>query len=226
MNRHVSAALAIALLFAAFSGRASADLIVVNGTFDQPLAIGWTIGGDADTAPDASGDPFAVFGENTAAGFSGISQDVLLNPLASTLVFDYALTTAGNFTGGALRDAFTLRLLNPATGDPLLATQGRNDVLYHEVPGIADPLNPDAGLILFDPALVTRDPVTGNPNRAAWRTVTVDITSLAGQPVRLEFGLLRGANGQSSVAGLDNVIPEPSGCLLLLLALALGRRRT
>lgn len=213
----------------ALSATNSAAASITNGDFDQDLASGWSPSGDAFRLDDASGDHFAAFGEATPSGFSFVSQVVSFDAGDATISFDYALVTEGNFTGGALRDAFSVRFLDPITLDPLLATTGRSDIFYHEVPGIADPGNPDAGLILFDSALTTRDPLVGNSNRPGWSHVTIDTSSLSGLDVRLEFGLLRGDNGQTTFAALDNVIPEPTSLAGMLLAAGIlvgGRRRS
>jgi len=62
--------------------------------------------------------------------------------------------------------------------------------------------------------------------RVSWYQIAADASSLQGQTVRLEFGLLRGDNGQTTFGGLDNIVPEPAAAgLLLLAALSLSRPR-
>lgn len=198
---------------------------VVNGRFNQPLSTGWTTGGDVSILPDAGGDPFALFGENTAAGQSSLLQVVMLGPTDNLLAFDYFLQTQGTFSGGALRDAFAVRLLDPNTFQPLLATPTRTDAFYHEVPD-PDTLSDSQQIIIFDSSLVTRTLLTANPNRPGWRHVAVDIAALTGQSVLLEFDLLRANNGQSTLAALDNIsVPEPTTLLLLAAASCAARRR-
>lgn len=182
---------------------------LLNGYFAKDFSH-WATGGDVQLFDDANGDSFAGFGENFSPeepppALSSVSQVVTLGPLGTVLTFDYAIVRQGAFAGGALRDAFTARLLDPATGAPLLASPGRNDVFYHQVPN--DPAaNPsDPGVVLFDAGLVSRAAITDNPAREGWFRVTVNIGSLRGQSVKVEFGLLRAANGQLTVAGLDNV---------------------
>jgi len=79
-------------------------------------------------------------------------------------------------------------------------------------------------------SLVTRDPTAPRPD---WLAVTPDLSSPApGTPVRLEFDLLGTGmfDGQTTLAGVDNVavqgggvIPAPTAVVLGLIGLAMVR---
>ncbi len=187
-----------------------------NGDFSAGLA-GWTTSG---TVIDGGG--YAVLLEATMQDSSSLYQDFVIDTGALRLSFDYAFLTEGRFNQQALPDAFTVRLLDPVTLVPLLATVGRSDYFYHDARGESDSL-------VFDPIAVTRTSVS-DPLRPDWYTISLDISSLtAGTSVRLMFELLGGDNGQQTLAAVDGVslgfreepiIPEPLTVGLVAAALA------
>ncbi len=159
--------------------------------------------------------------------WSSIAQTFTVGSNDASLSFEYFLQASGTFSGGSLRDAFAAFLLAPVSEDPLLSTSGRNDYFYHQVPD--PPITPS--VLLYDSANVTWA-ATANSNRPGWYDVTVDLTSLSGMDVLFRVGLLRGENGQSSIAAIDNLsvaaIPAPTAALLGTLgmsAVAALRRR-
>ena len=188
---------------------------MVNSGFESGLA-GWTVPAGGQVAPfaDAVGS-YALFMEAGGPGTPAVSsvyQELVLGPSDVSLTFEYMIYTTGAFVGhGALPDAFTARLLDPLTLQPLVSTPGVSDYFYHDARGAVDSID-------FDDMLVTRVPTASRPD---WYTVNLDLSSLAvGTPVRVQFDLLGtgSADGQSTFAGVDNVfvIPEPCALLLLL----------
>lgn len=204
-------------------GAASAWAGIANGTFNSGLD-NWTVTGDVGTL-DIGGDPAAVFGEGAASAISSIQQQFTVGGLDTLLLFDYYIETDGQFTGTALRDALTARLLDPADSSPMLSTTGRQDYFYHQVPD-----DPAPAVLLFEASLVDRAPVDDIAGRGDWYRVAVDLTSLRGSTVLFEVGLLTGDNGQASFALVDNIlvenaIPAPAALVLGALGLAGVLRR-
>ncbi len=204
-----------AVFFVGVLCSANAYGLPTNADFSSGLA-GWTASGSV-----SDGGGFAVFAEAGTPASSSLYQDFVLDPGATTLSFDYLFVTDGTFNHLALPDAFTARLLNPATLVPLLATPLRDDYVYHDARGESDSLALDAGL-------VTRTPVT-DPTRPDWYTVSLDVSSLPSHiAVRLMFDLFGGDNNQTTFAAVDNigvagtgpaVIPEPLTATLVASAL-------
>lgn len=174
------------------------------------------------TATDGLGR-YAVLSEPGGANppsSSSLYQDFVIEPLNPFLSFEYGLSSEGTFAGaGALPDAFTARLLDPATLQPLLSTPGFSEYFYHDARGAADSID-------YDPALVTR---TAGASRPDWFLVSLDVSSLSpGTPVRLQFDLFGtgAADGQTTLAVVDRVlVPEPAALLSILLTLMPLRRR-
>ena len=216
--------LTAALGLLAVASAASADLS--NPDFESSLSPAWTVntGGSVSLFTDGLGDSFALFTEPTIPGpaSSSLFQDFVIAPGLESLSFEYMLGAQGAFNDGgqALPDAFTARLLDPVSLNPIV---GATSYFYHDTRGVSDSL-------LFDAGLVTLDTTASRPD---WQTVTIDLSSLAaGTSARLQFDLFGTGilDGQSSYAGVDNlgitaaIIPAPSAALLALIGFGLIAR--
>lgn len=193
---------------------------------------------DVETAPDITQDVFlawevdAAFGDpptddNGEAKFvvgDGSSavqlQQVFTIPGQGTLLtFQYRLSTEGTSNSAGDRDSFQATLWNPDTFEPLLAI----DELFF--PSFFSVDNNGTQFLGF---------ATSSKNDGAFRTITVDISSLSGQTVLLEFLAAENSFRPDDLitsVWVDNVsiavIPEPSApvasvCVGLYLA---ARRR-
>lgn len=199
---------------------------LVNSDFEGGLD-GWSggPGGRVSAFTDVAGT-YALFQEPREPGgafVSAIHQDFEIGPQDLALSFEYMLLTSGEYTGdGALPDAFTARLLDPVTLQPLISTTGVSDFFYHDARGESDSID-------YDDAWVTRGLIASRPD---WFTVSLDITGLAvGTAARLQFRLLglSDVDDQETYAGVDDVtihlIPEPQSGFLLFVGVMLMRRR-
>lgn len=192
-----------------------------NPDFESQLD-GWTI---ASGSVAHSGDPqggFASFMEASFAGpaASSLYQDFTIGALDETISFEYSLLPFGSHEPQVLPDAFTARLIDPGTLQPLVSTPGVSDFFYHDARGIPQSID-------FDSAIVT---LSSDASRTGWSTVMLNVRSLApGTSARLQFDLLGTGlmDGQLTFAGVDNlgvrVIPAPSAAVLGLIGLGAVR---
>lgn len=205
---------------------------VVNGDFEKfegGRFFGWdTLTGFASPTQsrDQLGRAFARFDDGPADSFGAlIEQEITIAPSMNWLSFDFFFESDGVTADPfPLPDVFGASLFDPDTNDPIFATDGFRFLS----------INDRGQLIASDRVALSGE---GDGLRPGWTRAELDLGSLAGSSVLLEFALDNGlAPDVRSFAYLDNVrltaapqvIPEPSGMVVALLmittATVLGRR--
>lgn len=186
---------------------------IANGIFSAGLSS-WTV--ESGTVSDGGG--FALFEEHALDLRSSLVQQFTLPADATTLSFDVSMTAQPGGNDLAMApDAFVATLYdNPTDLNALLSIPGYSEFFYFDNSGVED-----ASVVTFDGT-----------------TVSLDVSSLAGQDVFLAFDLLGGDDGMITIVCLDNVlvptqpdavIPAPGALLLALVGTglhALGTRRS
>lgn len=197
---------------------------VVNGDFEQfegGRFVGWdTLTGFA--SPTQSRDPqgraFARLDDGPLESLGAlIEQQITISPSMNWLSFDFFFESDGvtadpfplpDVFGASLFDAETFESIFATDGDRFLSINDRGQLIANDrvaLSGEADGLRP------------------------GWTRAELDLGSLAGSSVLLEFALDNGLDPDvRSFAHLDNVrltaapqvIPEPSGMVVALLMIA------
>jgi len=194
MKREIALKFCVLILMLLVCGASMALAEQLNDDFSSGLAS-WTI--EWGTVTDGGG--FALFEEDTLHLSSTISQKFTLDNHAEILSFDAEMSVvAGGVSNFAPWDAFMASLLDPVTYNPLISNPGFTEFYFLENTGFQE----------------TVADVIGT-------TVSLDVSSLAGQQVMLSFDLFGGDDGYQTSFSLDNIltrqVPLP-GTLSLLLA--------
>jgi MYXO-CTERM domain-containing protein len=184
-----------AIVVALLSVTSFAGTTLQNGNFSAGLT-GWNV--EFGTVTDGGG--YALFEEDQFELSSTLSQVFTIPDLARELSFDLEMTSVPENGHESWPDAF-LASLYDSNGKPLFANPlGVDEFYYLDNTGILD----------------TTGTVTGN-------SVSLDVSSLAGQDVLLSFDLFGGNDGMFTTVGVDNVnvsvIPAPGALLLGLIGM-------
>jgi len=160
-----------------------------NGDFSAGLN-GW----DVEWGDVTDGGGYALFQEHPIDLSSTLSQQFILPSAMGSLSFDMVMSSVpgGNYDPFAWPDTFTASLLDPATFNPLISNPGYTEFYYADNTGYVESVATVSG-----------------------RTVSLDLSSLAGQNVFLSFDLWGGDDGMLTTASMDNVaVPAPGAILL------------
>lgn len=182
---------------------ASADLIPLNGDFSDGLSHWLVEFGDV-----TDGGGYAFFQEDPDSLSSTLSQEFTIPSAALRLSFDLQMlgVPGGDSDPSAWPDAFTASLLDASTLDPLISW---------------DPFVTEFFLLENTGAMETSAGMT-----VIGDTVTLDVSSWAGQDVLLSFDLWASDDGMTTTVNLDDVrvsvVPLPAGALLGVLGLVSG----
>lgn len=173
-----------------------ADLAIVNGDFSAGLS-GWSVdpfGGDV-----VDGGGYALFVEDPDLMLSSLSQEFIIPALALELSFDVAMTTeqGGYYDEWAWPDAFAATLYdNSVDLNPLISIPSFNEFLYMDNTGFVDDT-----VATFDGT-----------------TVSLDVSSVAGENVFLAFDLFGSDDGKLTSVSIYKVdislVPAPGALLL------------
>lgn len=186
-------AAACAVLFQVSMQPALAD--VTNGTFDTDLS-GWNVESGVVLHELVGGDGKALFkqDDDDEDPSSILSQPFTLDPLSLTLSFDREMES---FVPGET-DTFTASLLD-SSDNPLVSYSG--ETYFYSLNSQSPPIEETA----------TGVTVTGN-------TVSLDVSSWAGDDVKLLFALEHEYDDQFTSVLVDNVsvslVPVPGAFVL------------
>jgi hypothetical protein len=182
---------------------------LVNGDFedDPAMPAGWTTDGlvSIATRPDTGGR-VAWIRENPGGEDSNLFQVFDIPPDPVTLSFEFFMTAMGPCNCGSCTtapDAFLVYLTDPTTGQRLVVPPGCAPDFPNPTPAIFWRDNLGAIQYCSQNDLVTVAP--SGPG-SHWTTVTIDVSSLGGQSVHLEFGMVDGCDGRNTSIFVDNVI--------------------